>query len=150
MKQIYYLYNNEAIATSVLLSLITKLKEIEIAFAPLVLPFLLDNRTVNHLSKDNVSYAKLEEFIQSRQIYFSTFNNRFLSLLPITINALMILYKSCVIRINDKIILNKKIELETEELGNRFTKIESVIPKFIAMIKDYSPTDLYILLNIQL
>lgn len=108
MKQIYYLYNNEAIATSVLLSLITKLKEIEIAFAPLVLPFLLDNRTVNHLSKDNVSYAKLEEFIQSRQIYFSTFNNRFLSLLPITINALMILYKSCVIRINDKIILNKK------------------------------------------
>lgn len=150
MKQIYYLYNNEAIATSVLLSLITKLKEIEIAFAPLVLPFLLDNRTVNHLSKDNVSYAKLEEFIQSRQIYFSTFNNRFLSLLPITINALMILYKSCVIRINDKIILNKKIELETEELGNRFTKIESVIPKFITMIKDYSPTDLYILLNIQL
>lgn len=150
MKQIYYLYNNEAIATSVLLSLITKLKEIEIAFAPLVLPFLLDNRTVNHLSKDNVSYAKLEEFIQSRQIYFSTFNNRFLSLLPITINALMILYKSCVIRINDKIILNKKIELETEELGNRFTKIESIIPKFIAMIKDYSPTDLYILLNIQL
>lgn len=150
MKQIYYLYNNEAIATSVLLSLITKLKEIEIAFAPLVLPFLLDNRTVNHLSKDNVSYAKLDEFIQSRQIYFSTFNNRFLSLLPITINALMILYKSCVIRINDKIILNKKIELETEELGNRFTKIESVIPKFIAMIKDYSPTDLYILLNIQL
>jgi hypothetical protein len=150
MKSRYYLYNNEAIATTVLLSVITKFKQIDIALVPLVLPFLLDNRTVNHLLKDKANYANIEQLVQCKYLYFTTFNNKFLSLLPITINALMILRKSDVIQITDIITLKKEIELEINSLGDRFITIEAVIPNFIAMIKDYSPTDLYILLNIQL
>lgn len=146
----YYIYNNEAISTAVLMSVITKLKQINIALAPLVLPFLLDNRIVNHLLKDEANYENIEQFIQSKRLYFTSFNNRFLSLLPVTVNALMILQKSNVINITDTISIKKEFELDVNELGLRFTKIENAIPKFVALIKDYSLSDLYIKFKIQL
>lgn len=146
----YYIYNNEAIATAVLMSVITKLKRINIALAPLVLPFLLDNRIVNHLLKDEANYENIEQFIQSKRLYFTSFNNRFLSLLPVTVNALMILQKSNVINITDTISIKKEFEFDVNELGLRFTKIENAIPKFVALIKDYSLSDLYIKFKIQL
>ena len=146
----YYIYNNEAIATAVLMSVITKLKRINIALAPLVLPFLLDNRIVNHLLKDEANYENIEQFIQSKRLYFTSFNNRFLSLLPVTVNALMILQKSNVINITDIISIKKEFEFDVNELGLRFTKIENAIPKFVALIKDYSLSDLYIKYKIQL
>lgn len=146
----YYIYNNEAISTAVLMSVITKLKQINIALAPLVLPFLLDNRIVNHLLKDEANYENIEQFIQSKRLYFTSFNNRFLSLLPVTVNALMILQKSNVINITDTISIKKEFEFDVNELGLRFTKIENAIPKFVALIKDYSLSDLYIKFKIQL
>ncbi|ORF00916.1 hypothetical protein BGI05_00200 [Snodgrassella alvi] len=146
----YYIYNNEAISTAVLMSVITKLKQINIALAPLVLPFLLDNRIVNHLLKDEANYVNIEQFIQSKRLYFTSFNNRFLSLLPVTVNALMILQKSNVINITDTISIKKEFEFDVNELGLRFTKIENAIPKFVALIKDYSLSDLYIKFKIQL
>lgn len=146
----YYIYNNEAISTAVLMSVITKLKRINIALAPLVLPFLLDNRIVNHLLKDEANYENIEQFIQSKRLYFTSFNNRFLSLLPVTVNALMILQKSNVINITDTISIKREFEFDVNELGLRFTKIENAIPKFVALIKDYSLSDLYIKFKIQL
>lgn len=146
----YYIYNNEAISTAVLMSVITKLKQINIALAPLVLPFLLDNRIVNHLLKDEANYENIEQFIQSKRLYFTSFNNRFLSLLPVTVNALMILQKSNVINITGTISIKREFEFDVNELGLRFTKIENAIPKFVALIKDYSLSDLYIKFKIQL
>lgn len=146
----YYIYNNEVISTAVLMSVITKLKQINIALAPLVLPFLLDNRIVNHLLKDEANYENIEQFIQSKRLYFTSFNNRFLSLLPVTVNALMILQKSNVINITDTISIKREFEFDVNELGLRFTKIENAIPKFVALIKDYSLSDLYIKFKIQL
>lgn len=146
----YYIYNNEAISTAVLMSVITKLKRINVALAPLVLPFLLDNRIVNHLLKDEANYENIEQFIQSKRLYFTSFNNRFLSLLPVTVNALMILQKSNVINITDTISIKREFEFDVNELGLRFTKIENAIPKFVALIKDYSLSDLYIKFKIQL
>lgn len=146
----YYIYNNEAISTAVLMSVITKLKRINIALAPLVLPFLLDNRIVNHLLKDEINYENIEQFIQSKRLYFTSFNNRFLSLLPVTVNALMILQKSNVINITDTISIKREFEFDVNELGLRFTRIENAIPKFVALIKDYSLSDLYIKFKIQL
>ena len=146
----YYIYNNEAISTAVLMSVITKLKRINIALAPLVLPFLLDNRIVNHLLKDEANYENIEQFIQSKRLYFTSFNNRFLSLLPVTVNALMILQKSNVINITDTISIKREFEFDVNELGLRFTKIENAIPKFVALIKGYSLSDLYIKFKIQL
>jgi len=42
------------------MSVITKLKQMNIALAPLVLPFLLDNRIVNHLLKDETNHKNIE------------------------------------------------------------------------------------------
>lgn len=150
MKISYYIYNNEAIATAVLISVITKLKQLDIALAPLFLPFLLDNRIVNHLLKDEANYTNIEQFIQTKSLYFTSFNNRFLTLLPVTVNSLMILQKSDVINITDSITINTLLKFNANELGLRFTKIEHVIPKFVAMIENYSLSDLYYIFRIQL
>ena len=46
MKEMYYIYNNEAIASTCILLILQKIPNIEIAKLCLVLPFLLDDRTV--------------------------------------------------------------------------------------------------------
>lgn len=46
MKQIYYIYNNEAIASCILLSVLNKVGKLDIARLCLILPFLLDDRTL--------------------------------------------------------------------------------------------------------
>lgn len=51
MKEIYYTYNNEAIASCVFLELLQKVGVIDIARSCLILPFLLDDRTVKYFQK---------------------------------------------------------------------------------------------------
>lgn len=84
MKQIYYIYNNEAIASCILLSVLNKVGKLDIALLCLILPFLLDDRTVNYLAKNQGQNLSIEH--QPR--LFVSFNKRYLSLLPITINIL--------------------------------------------------------------
>lgn len=62
----------------------------------------------------------------------------------------MILQKSDVINITDSITINTLLKFDANELGLRFTKIEHVIPKFVAMIENYSLSDLYYIFRIQL
>lgn len=88
MKQIYYIYNNEAIASCILLSVLNKVGKLDIALLCLILPFLLDDRTVNYLAKNQGQNLSIEQLIKCQPRLFVSFNKRYLSLLPITINIL--------------------------------------------------------------
>lgn len=150
MKEIYYTYNNEAIASCVLLSVLFQVDKLDIARSCLILPFLLDDRTVNHLAKNQGQNLRLEQLEKDQQRLFISFNKRYLSLLPITINSLMILSKSTQITIENEIITVEKFSFDTTNLGNRFYKIEKVIPDFVTLIEKYQTTQLYKVLKIQL
>jgi len=52
MKEIYYTYNNEAIACCIFLNLLQTTDTIDIARSCLVLPFLLDDKTVKYIQKN--------------------------------------------------------------------------------------------------
>jgi len=104
MKEIYYTYNNEAIASCVLLSVLNQVDKLDIARSCLILPFLLDDRTVNHLTKNQGQSLSLEQLVKDQSRLFISFNKRYLSLLPVTINSLMILSKSTQITIGNGII----------------------------------------------
>lgn len=148
MKEIYYVYNNEAIASCIFLSILNKIDTFDIARSCLVLPFLLDHRTVSYLSKNKS--AELEDMIKEQSRLFISFNKRYLSLLPVTINSLTLLNSSNQISIGNEIVATTLLDLEDKILGNRFNNIQEVIPMFVSMIEKHSTIQLYKILKIQL
>ena len=150
MKEIYYVYNNEAIACCIFLSILNNVKKIDIARSCLILPFLLDDRTINYLSKNIDAEFDLGQLIKEQPRLFISFNKRYLSLLPVTINSLILLSNINQIEIGSEISTKVVPRLEEYSLGDRFDKITGVIPKFLSMIENYSTDHLYKILKIQL
>ncbi|WP_291122163.1 three component ABC system middle component [Empedobacter sp. UBA7620] len=148
MKEVYYVYNNEAIASCIFLSIFNRVEGLDIARCCLVLPFLLDDRTINYLSKNK--NCKLENMIREQSRLFISFNKRYLSLLPVTINSLTILNASNQISIENEVTTNTIIDFDDITVGDRFTRIQEVIPTFLSMIEIYSTIQLYRMLKIQL
>jgi hypothetical protein len=150
MKEIYYTYNNEAIASCIFLAILNNVNEFEIARSCLVLPFLLDDRTVSYLFKNKNIETDLEQVIGEQSRLFVSFNKRYLTLLPVTINSLMILSKSNQINIGVQISIIDNLIFDIQNLGERFKKIEEVIPKFLSLTEKYTTSQLYKMLKIQL
>jgi len=150
VKEIYYTYNNEAIATCIMIQALQEVQSIDIARSCLILPFLLDDRTVNYLQTVKNDELSLGNFIQFRPRFFTSFNKRFTTLLPITINALMILSKSNQIDISKDISLRKNILPDNIEIGDRFNEIKKALPVLMKMIARHETAQLYQLLKIQL
>ena len=148
MKEIYYVYNNEAIASCIFLSILDNIDRLDIARSCLVLPFLLDDRTVNYLSK--IQDLELEDMIKEQSRLFTSFNKRYLSLLPVTINSLTILNASNQISIGNEIVTSVILDSDDKTLGDRFNRIREVIPTFLSMIENYSTVQLYKILKVQL
>lgn len=154
MKEVYYVYNNEAIASCIFLSILERIESIDIARSCLILPFLLDDKTVSFIKKNNISESNLEELVNINQRLFASFNKRYLSLLPVSINSVIILKKGEQLYVNDNIIRKSNIKNnigdEVQELGDRFSKLLEVIPVFLSLIENYSTNQLYRILKIQL
>jgi hypothetical protein len=150
MKEIYYAYNNEAIASCVFLAVLDRLDTLDIARSCLILPFLLDDRTVKYLSENKNIEFTLEQMQNDKPLLFTSFNKRYLSLLPVTINSLMILHKSNQIRIGKDIHIINLLPIYNSMMGERLNKIIDVIPTFLSIIGKYSTNQLYKSLNIQL
>lgn len=150
MKEIYYTYNNEAIASCVMLQALKHVKSIDIARACLILPLLLDDRTVSYLKQQKSNEIKLNDLVNSRPKLFTTINRRFNALLPVTINTLMILRKS------NQATLSKTLTLQIEtlpndiEIGDRFNEIRNVIPILMDIFDKHTTLELYKILRIQL
>ncbi|WP_140485876.1 DUF6521 family protein [Flavobacterium sp. GSA192] len=150
MKEIYYVYNNEAIASCIFLSIINNVEKLDIARSCLILPFLLDDRTVSYLSRNLDNELELEQLIKEQSRLFTSFNKRYLSLLPVAINSLVLLNNSNQVSLGSEIENNAILNLENKNLGDRFAKIEEVIPKFLLMLEKHSTIQLYKILKIQL
>lgn len=150
MKEIYYTYNNEAISSCIFLSVLNNINSLDIARSCLFLPFLLDDRTISSLQKTKYIELDLVQFIKQQPRLFLSFNKRYLSLLPVTINSLMLLNKSDQIDIGKNITTKSTFNIENIDLGDRFNKIKEVMPILLSMIDKYSTTELYKILNIQL
>jgi len=152
MKEIYYTYNNEAIASCVLLELLQKIGAIDIARSCLILPFLLDDRTVKYFQRlSHEGKISLEYITKEQPRLFTSFNKRYLSLLPVTINSLILLNKNNQVGITFSEISVKGIFLYgNTDMGDRFNEIKKALPAFIKMIEKYSTVQLYRILKIQL
>lgn len=152
MTELYYTYNNEAITSCIFLSVLTEVEKIDIARLCLVLPFLLDDRTVSYLNKIDDNNITIQQMIKERPRLFLSFYKRFVSLTPVAINALMILNDGGQVLIEKESIMLSKVYQKMEEIdmGARFQKIKIVIPKLMSILKSNKTAQLYKILNIQL
>ncbi|WP_316822576.1 three component ABC system middle component [Pedobacter gandavensis] len=150
MNGIYYTYNNEAIASCVFISVLREIGSIDVARSCLILPFLLDDKTVSYLKDCNVGEEKLSEIIREQRRLFISFNKRYLALLPVSINALLLLNKGGQISIGKKIFDTSNLDFNQVNFGNRFSAIQKAIPNFLILTENLSTVQLYQLLKIEL
>ena len=152
MKEVYYLYNNEAIASCIFLAYLQNVKSINMAQSCLILPFLLDDGTVSYfmnIRDDNDN--TLENVVKNRPKLFASFNKRYLSLLPITINSILLLNKNKQIGITSNNIFTKvDFSYGKVDMGNRFERIKKVIPFLVSILSKNSTIQLYKILKVQL
>ena len=152
MKEVYYIYNNEAIASCIFLAYLQNVKSINMAQSCLILPFLLDDRTVTYfMNIQDDDDNSLEYIVNNRPKLFVSFNKRYLSLLPITINSILLLNKNKQIGISSNNIFTK-VDFMCDEIdmGNRFERIKKVIPFLASILNKYSTSQLYKILKVQL
>ena len=118
----------------------------------LILPFLLDDRTVMYFTNIRDDYDNsLEYIVNNSPKLFTSFNKRYLSLLPITINSILLLNKNKQIGISSNNILTKVDFIYDEvDMGNRFERIKKVIPFLASILNKYSTSQLYKILKVQL
>ena len=152
MKEVYYVYNNEAIASCIFLAYLQNVKSINMAQSCLILPFLLDDGTVSYfmnIRDDNDN--TLENVVKNRPKLFASFNKRYLSLLPITINSILLLNKNKQIGISsNKIFTKVDFIYDGVDMGNRFERSKDVIPFLASILSKYSTSQLYKILKVQL
>lgn len=149
MKDFYYTYNNEAIASCIILNVLKRVDQIDLARACLILPILLDDRTVKYLDKV-IDHVSIESVVKQNPRLFISFNQRYLTLLPITINSIMILSQSNQIEIASTISVKYKVTSPDIIMGDRFDRINKILPTFLKIIESYSTTQLYQILKVQL
>ena len=152
MKEVYYIYNNEAIASCIFLAYLQNVKSIDMAQSCLILPFLLDDRTVMYFTNIRDDYDNsLEYIVNNSPKLFTSFNKRYLSLLPITINSILLLNKNKQIGISSNNIFTKVDFIYDEvDMGNRFERIKKVIPFLASILNKHSTSQLYKILKVQL
>lgn len=150
MKEMYYIYNNEAIASACILLVLQKVNVMDVAKLCLVLPFLLDDRTVSLLQKEEYQQMTLKDLVDKKPRIFSTFNNRYLALLPVFINSMTILHTNGYIAFNKKSVSLNNTSINLKNYGDRLLEIEKAAHILVDLIINKNTSELYRSLNIQL
>lgn len=150
MNNIFYTYNNEAIACCTIYSVVKRLNNLSAAVITMVLPFLLNDHIVAKLK--STESENLLDFIALNRKVFLNFGGRFTAFLPITVNSVVLLKDFGLIKYGDdnSIILNKNDELDFSQSGERLNQILSVSDKFANMLGNTDIVELFNNLRIAL
>jgi hypothetical protein len=153
MKDSKYLFNNEAIASIAILSVLKECKAMSYSKALLILPLMFHEQSIAALSRSNTELRSSEEFIMKRLQTFGNFNSRYLSLMPIGINSLMLLREMGCIDITKTNIYFKqgnKFNLNTNGLGKRSARVIKAAPKLSTLLANEDESGLYLKFRITL
>jgi len=150
MSKSYYVYNNEAIASLVLEQFLKSLREIDIARFLLILPIVFDDRIIKKIKTND--FIKLEDLINKYPTLFTNFNDRYLDLIPISINSLTLLKEmDVVVIVYNKIFYNSNtINYSKNITSDRLDSISEQIQNVVNLIADYETSTLYKILKIRL
>lgn len=147
-------YNNIGIALVAFLSVIKNFEIFDYSKALLIQPLLLHNPLVNYVKKANVKVNGIEDLTIEKVEFFLNFNNRYFSLLSLSINTILIAQKMQFIQLeNNQIIINKEqidtFNFKSNSLGNRAEKIILASEK-ISKIFQNKTDELYFKLRVEI
>ncbi|MGF2614605.1 hypothetical protein FZC84_20575 [Rossellomorea vietnamensis] len=146
----YYSYNNEIIGIVAMLSILKTSEKISFSKAMLILPLILHDPTMNYLQRGNVRIKSIDQLVADKYHLLVNFNNRFSSMLPISLNCIYLLEKMNHISVKDGYISKlKEIDLNEEKLGKRGMKIYKSSYN-MRNILDASESYLYLQLRVEL
>ncbi|MBQ9213270.1 MAG: hypothetical protein IJ150_04950 [Bacteroidales bacterium] len=150
MNNIFYTYNNEAIACCTIYSVVKELTRISAATISMILPFLLNDRIVEKLK--STESENLLNFIARNRKLFLNFGSRYVSFLPITVNSVVLLKDFGLIKFEKPhtIVLNKDDDFDFSQSGDRLMQILSVSGKFSQMLTNIDMVKLFNDLKIML
>lgn len=151
MSNSFYVYNNEAISALVIKKYLEYCKSIDISRLFIILPILLNDKLVEALYNEN--FENFENFIQKNPSLFSSFNDKYLELMPIAINSVTILKEMNDVNLEKNSIDYVEgglININEDSIGNRIINIFFAIPKFIELTDNYETSSLYKILKIRL
>ncbi|MBE1446148.1 three component ABC system middle component [Paenibacillus sp. OAS669] len=146
------LYNNEMIGAIAIYSVLLHLQTISVAKSMLIFPFISHQGTLDFLKNNNTTLRSLEEFIIKRPDFFSNYNERYYSLLTLSVNSLILLKEIELIKIeNSKISINpeRKLAINKEAYGLRAFNI-SIAGKKLSEILNDNDKNLYLQLKVKL
>jgi len=146
-------YNNIGICLVALLSVIKDFEDLDYAKALLIQPLLLYNPLTNYVKKASVVIKGIEDLTLSKVEYFLNYNDRYFSLLPLSINTILIAEKMKFIKLEDtKIIVNKSnikaFDFTSNLLGKRAKNIISASANISKLLKEES-SELYFKLRVE-
>ncbi len=146
-------YNNIGIGLVSFLSIIRHYDELDYSKALLIQPLLLHNPLVNYVKKGSVVIRGIEDLTLSKIEYFLNFNNRYFSLLPLSINVILIAEKMKFIEFkNNTIVVNKDniqtFDFTSNDLGKRAKNI-ILASKKVSKILSEESKELYFKLRIE-
>ena len=150
MSKSYYVYNNEAIASLILEKALCLLNEIEIARFLLILPIVLEDRIIVKMRTG--SFSDFGEFVGKHPTLFANFNDRYLDLIPISINSLTLLKEMGVLTTRKNKIFHNPNHTNFSKpiLSNRLENISGQMQNFINLTSGYETNTLYKILKIRL
>ncbi len=139
------LYHNELLG-AVSIASVLKHNDLSNAQVLFVLPLLFHNETLNYFLNHNP--RNIKSFASNNSKIIANFDNRLYSLLPITINSILIAKKLGLINIEKDRLSFKDLDFEAD-LGNRAKKI-MLASKKIATILKTETSDLFFHLKVKL
>ncbi len=142
-----YIYNNEAIAVISIIEVLKHMKKVSNAKFLLIFPLLSNEKLIAFLNKGTI--RSLEDLIVKKGTLFSGFNNSYTELLPVSLNALVILNEMKLIKHeNGDIIFTGSIDLQISFIeSERLNKIQRISKK-MAQILSESTEKLYLQLKV--
>ncbi|MFB6804664.1 three component ABC system middle component [Peribacillus butanolivorans] len=146
------LFNNELIAAIAINSVLKHLQKATIAQCVLILPIVSHRNTLNFLKRKSSVLRSMEEFVLKKPDCFVNFDDRYLSLLPVSINAIILLKEIGVINIskgNLFYLKSNEFNLEEKSLGKRAEDIIKGAEK-LALLLDDNVANIYLQLRVKL
>ncbi|GGJ13053.1 three component ABC system middle component [Paenibacillus hunanensis] len=146
------IYNNEVFAALVIYNVIKKMNTIELTKALLIMPFISHKQTMKFLKNENTRINGIEEFIVKKPRFFLNFNDRYYSLLTVSLNSIMLLAELEVVSIeNDWLLVNemKPMDITLENCGERIFDVTKAIDKLSKLLNE-KKENLYLQLRVEL
>lgn len=142
-------YNNIGVSSFALVYVLMQSKELSLAKLLLVYPFVSHKELLSYLGNSNASILSIEQLIIQKPSFFSNFNKRYYSHIPLFFNSIQYLYDAGYIDIRkSSVILKRDLPIDSS-LGKRVNKIYKGSEN-LSLILEESASILYLNLRVEL